>query len=64
MQQCNSFKWFPPFHRIAQVVIHSQDASQGTGVVKVHNADMAMYLLSASTQMLLVTQLVGVGQLC
>jgi hypothetical protein len=30
-------------HGVAQVAIHSQVASQGTGVVNVHNADMAMY---------------------
>jgi 3-dehydroquinate dehydratase len=30
-------------HGVAQVAIHSQVASQRTGVVEVHNADMAMY---------------------
>jgi hypothetical protein len=28
---------------VAPVAIHSQDASQGTGDVDAHNADMAMY---------------------
>jgi hypothetical protein len=28
---------------VAQVTIHSQVAYQGTGVLNVHNADMAMY---------------------
>jgi hypothetical protein len=36
-------------HSVAQVAIHSQVASQGTGVVKVHNEDMVMYSLSTST---------------
>jgi hypothetical protein len=30
-------------HGVAQVVIHSQVASHGTGVFNVHNADMAMH---------------------
>jgi hypothetical protein len=30
-------------HGVAQVAIHSQVASQSTGVVNIHNADMAMY---------------------
>jgi hypothetical protein len=30
-------------HGVAQVMIHSQVVSQGTGVVNVHNADMAMH---------------------
>jgi hypothetical protein len=30
-------------HGVAQVVIHSQVASQATGVVNVHNADMTMF---------------------
>jgi hypothetical protein len=30
-------------HGVAQVAIHSQVTSKETGVVNVHNADMAMY---------------------
>jgi hypothetical protein len=35
-------------HGVAQVVIHSQVAPQGTGVVNVHNVDMAMHWISSS----------------
>jgi hypothetical protein len=30
-------------HGVAQTTIHAQIASQGTGVVNVHDVDMAMY---------------------
>jgi hypothetical protein len=36
-------------HGVAQFPIHSRVASQGTGLVNVHNADMAVYRLSTST---------------
>jgi hypothetical protein len=36
-------------HGVAQVVIHSQVASQGTGVINVDIADMAMYCSSTHT---------------
>jgi hypothetical protein len=34
---------------VAQVEIHSQVASQGTGAVNVHDADRAVYRLTTST---------------
>jgi hypothetical protein len=37
-------------HCLAQAAIHLQVASQGTGVVNVHNTDMAMSLLSTCTK--------------
>jgi hypothetical protein len=39
----NSFKCFTPINGGAQVTIHLQAVPLGTGVVKVHNADVAMY---------------------
>jgi hypothetical protein len=37
-------------HCLAQAAIHLQVASQGTGVVNVHNTDMAMSLFSTCTK--------------
>jgi hypothetical protein len=42
-------------HGVAQGASHSQLASQGTRVVNVHNADMAMYWLSTSISSVVVS---------
>jgi prephenate dehydratase len=36
-------------NRVTQVMIHTQVVSQGTGVVNVHNEDIAAYCSSTST---------------
>jgi hypothetical protein len=45
----NCIKGSHASHGVAQVAMHSQIASQGTGVGNVHNVGRAMYCLSVST---------------